>query len=517
MFGFPYMSPHNYEQTVPHGYTLALEKSMKLTFMIDGDNDSSHSLDLSHFNQGSNSIIRLKDSVEGINEIPIICASKKPASIVLIAKDPLRFRDDHQIGLLQKLITIGINPASIGFVNLNGITLCSDNEDQILARLQLSTDLAHGRVAHGKPLSMEKVEPIKRCLVIGELLDNDATLLAQNGIELIHIWPENTKETLSDIELQAFSGLPGEYHIRLLQANNRAEEHSCGAVVVNTVSLSPSQKLQLAEAMKIPLPGDMFRLPPDRQSLTTGVWILEKDNEQQATEWVQEISSFLSQDTIELYLDTCTVNLDKCGLCGTCVKTCMFSANSIDLKSGKIHFDQTRCTGCGNCVTACPVLARDLHHYSNSYMANIANNLHTFQGRDGIRILALFCENNGYKAVNHITGAGKRVSSSYYFLPVKCGARIGTEIIPDSFRNGFDGVALLVCARDECNELVGSLDLERRFNLYRTIMKAQGQESGRMRIFSVKEKELGNIHDGLEQFTKYLNDLRMDQEEFSQL
>jgi len=490
---------------------------MKLTCIIGGDRDRSHSLELSHFNQDLDMVLRIEDSVEGLKEISALCESKKPDSIVLIAEAPLRFRDDLQIGLLQRLIETGINPASIGFVNLNGIVLCSDSEEQVLERLQLTTDLAHERVAHGKPLSVEKVKPIKRCLVVGELLENDLKLLAQNGIELIHIWSENNREIHTDIGLQSLSGLPGDYQIGLLQSGNRAEEHRCGVVVVNASSLNPDQKRQLAEAMKIPLPADTFRLPPDRHVLTTGVWVLEKENEQQTAGWVAEVSSFLSQDTIESYLDACTVNLDKCGLCGACVKTCIFSANSIDLKSGLIHFDQTRCTGCGNCVTACPILARDLHHYSNSYMANIAANLHAFKGRDGIRILGLFCENNGYKAVNYLAGAGKRVSSSYYFLPVKCGARIGTEIIPDSFQNGFDGVALLVCARDECNELVGSLDLERRFNLYRTIMKAQGQESGRMRIFSIKEKELGNVHDGLEQFAKYLDDLRTDQAVFSQL
>ena len=490
---------------------------MKLTCMIGEDKGRSHFLELSHFNQDSNRVIRVDDSVEGFTEISALCESKKPDSIILIAESPLRFRDDLQIGLLPRLIEVGINPASIGFVNLNGIVLCSDSEEQVLARLQLTTALAHDRVGHGKPLSVKKIKPVKRCLVVGDILDNDVKLLEQSGIELIRIWSGDNREMLSDVGLQSFSGLPGDYQIGLLQSDNKTEEYRCGAVFVNTSSLNPDQKRQLAEAMKIPFPADTFRLPPDRHTLTAGVWVLEKENEQKTAGWAAEVSSLLDRDTIESYLDACTVNLDKCGLCGACVKTCMFSANSIDLKSARIHFDQTRCTGCGNCVTACPVLARDLHHYSNSYMGNIAANLRAFKGRDGMRILGLFCESNGYKAVNYLAGTGKRVSSSYYFLPVKCGARIGTEIIPDSFQNGFDGVALLVCARDECNELVGSLDLERRFNLYRTIMKAQGQESGRMRIFSIKEKELGNVHDGLEQFARYLADLRTDQAVFSQL
>ena len=495
---------------------MVLEESMKITFVVARDGDCFDTLDFSRLDQTADMVVRTADSRDGLQEIIRVCSEKKPDSVVLIAREPLRFRDDRRTSLMQRLIEIGMNPASIGFVNLNCFVLCADSEEQIVERLVLTTDLAHDRVAHGSPLPMEKVRPVKRCLIIGEVAANDVRNVTDNGIELVRIWADQAAEGTSETMLDGFSGLPGEYRLRLLR-DGRAKELVCGAVIVNVASLDGKRKKQLAEAMKIPLPGGELRLPPDRHVLTTGLWLLQGGEGQETARWPEEVASFLCQETISLYLDACTVDLDKCGLCGTCVKTCMFSANSIDPATRKIHFDQTRCTGCGNCVTACPVLARDLHHYSNSYMANIAQNIQEFQGRDGIKILALFCENNGYKAVNHIASAGKAVSSSYYFLPVKCGARIGTEIIPDSFRAGFDGVALLVCARDECNDLVGSLDLERRFNLYRTIMKAQGLESGRMRIFSIKQDELENVYSGLEQFAEYLRDLRADQAVFAEL
>jgi|GEM_PF-6427730 len=489
---------------------------MKITFVVAWEGDFFDTLDLSQLDQVADMVVRADDSREGLQDIISVCSEKKPDSVVLIAREPLRFRDDRRMGLTRKLIDIGMNPASIGFVNINGIIMCAENQGQIIDRLLLTTALAHDRVAHGSPLPMKKVMPVKRCLIIGEVTANDVHNVTDNGIELVRIWAGQSTEETSETILAGFSGLPGEYRLRLLR-DGSTKELVCGAVIINVASLDAKQKKQLAEAMKIPFSGGELKLPPDRHVLTTGLWLFQDGEGQETVRWPEEVSSFLCQEMISLYLDACTVDLDKCGLCGTCVKTCMFSANSIDPETRKIHFDQTLCTGCGNCVTACPVLARDLHHYSNSYMADITENLLGFQGRDGIKILALFCENNGYKAVNHIAEAKKRVSSSYYFLPVKCGARIGTEIIPDSFRAGFDGVALLVCARDECNDLVGSLDLERRFNLYRTIMKAQGQESGRMRIFSIKQDELENVYTGLEQFAGYLRDLRADQAVFSEL
>jgi coenzyme F420-reducing hydrogenase delta subunit/Pyruvate/2-oxoacid:ferredoxin oxidoreductase delta subunit len=489
---------------------------MKISFLVARNGDSLGSLDSSQLAQTAVLVVQVDDSSQGIDEIVSVCFEKKPDSVVLIAREPLRFRDDRRMNLTRQLVSIGINPASIGFVNFNGIVLCADSEEEIAEHLLLTTALAHDRVAHSSPLSMEKVSPVKRCLVIGDVAESESQILKDNGIELVSIWADQEGSPGAETVLNGLSGLPGKYLVDLSRGTE-VEECICGAVIVKVEFLDADRKKQIAEVMKIPLPGGEFSLPPDRHVLTNGVWIAGRGNGHETAKWPEEVSSFLHQNTVELYLDTCTVDLSKCGLCGTCVKTCMFAANSIDVGIGKIHFDQTRCTGCGNCVTACPVLARDLHHYSNSYMAKIADSLKEFQGRDGVKILALFCENNGYKAVNHITAAGKRVSSSYYFLPVKCGARIGTEIIPDSFRAGFDGVALLVCARDECNDLVGSLDLERRFNLYRTIMKAQAQESGRMRIFSIKQDELANVYSGLEQFAGYLRDLQADQVVFAEL
>lgn len=490
---------------------------MKITFMVTSERDPLNSIDVAQLKQNTDIIIQVTDSEEGYRKIITTCSENTPDSILLIAREPLRLRDDRRIDLRKRLIDIGINPASLSFVNLNAIAICTGSNEQIIDRLLLTNSLAHNRIIHGSPQPTEEINPVKRCLIFGEISEDDTRFMTEKGIELLKI-PQKaeTAKITSATTLDSLSGLPGQYQICLSNDHDMKEEIICGAIIINVASLNDKQKQNLALKMKIPLPDGDFTLPPDRYVLTTGIWLLNSENEA-TTDWKEEITSFLSQDTCSLHLDACTVDLDKCGMCGTCVKTCMFSANSINTIDKEISFDQTRCTGCGNCVTACPVLARDLPHYSNNYMFDIADNIQGFEGKDGIKILALFCENNGYQIINKMAAEGKRVSSSFFFLPVKCGARIGTEIIPDSFKAGYDGIALLVCARDRCNDLVGSLDLERRFNLYRTIMKAQGQESGRLRIFSIKQDDMEDIHSGLNQFARYLKDLQEDQSVFEKM
>jgi coenzyme F420-reducing hydrogenase delta subunit/ferredoxin len=482
---------------------------MKITFVVSWESDCNNpallTLMLSQF---SDQVIYVDDSSEGIKKIIATCAETIPESVVVIATEPLRFRDDYQLGFSQGLTDLRINPASVEYININSAILCKEEEKQPFKRLSLCAQLAHDRIAHSSPLLQERIAPVRHCLVLGNVAEEDLATLAANDIEVSCYW-HNQEAEPGLTSIIGFSGTPGRYTIEIVHDDAIHEELVCGAVLLNEQSLETYQKKQLAEIFKIPFSADVFRLPSGRHLLKRGIWLVRKSRA------AENIVSLLSRNAIQFSFDTCTIDFSKCGLCGTCVKTCMFSANFIQPQTNKLLFDHTRCTGCGNCVTACPVLARDLHCYSNKYMESIASHTKVFQGSNGVKIIAFYCENNGYKVVNHLVKTGRTVSASYYFLPVKCGARIGTEMIPDSFLAGFDGVALLVCARDECDNLVGSLDLERRFNLYRTIMKAQGQESGRMRIFSIKENELDNVHASLEQFVDFLAELQADRSIFS--
>ncbi len=490
---------------------------MKITFVLFEPGSNLEQLDLSGLDDVSDLVVKVEDTETVVDEIVALCADKKPLSFVLTAYDPLRFRDDLRLNLMVKLSKIGVNPASVGFVNLNGIAVCSDSEEEFCQRLQLTTSIAHKRVESGSSLQQVDVSPVKKCLFIGETDSFLLSSLKEMGIELVSVWAKEAVDPATDIKVTAFSGVPGNYKITLTKGNGEEKELSCGLLLVNESSLSIERIKQLASAFKIPCHDGKLSLPPDRHVLSHGVFLFGQADKEEKEAIISLSEELLLSDNYSFFLDSCSIDYEKCGLCGSCIKTCMFSANSMDAASRTIHFDPELCTGCGNCVIACPVLSRDLHHYSNEYMFSIPENLKPFRGERGLRVLLLFCENNGYKAVNFMVESGGKLPASCYLLPVRCGARIGTEIIPDSFSNGFDGVALLVCARDECHNLVGSLDLERRFNLYRTIMKAQRQESGRMRIVSIKSDGLENVQSQLERFVDYLQTLQADEDVFTAL
>jgi len=51
---------------------------------------------------------------------------------------------------------------------------------------------------------------------------------------------------------------------------------------------------------------------------------------------------------------------DTCTHCGMCVSICPTKALTIDLKTGKVSFNEEKCVACGVCIDACPPRAMEI-------------------------------------------------------------------------------------------------------------------------------------------------------------
>jgi len=61
----------------------------------------------------------------------------------------------------------------------------------------------------------------------------------------------------------------------------------------------------------------------------------------------------LSQDVVR--------NEERCTHCGACVAICPTGAFSVDPKTRKVLFDNTKCVACEMCLKGCPPRAMELH------------------------------------------------------------------------------------------------------------------------------------------------------------
>lgn len=427
---------------------------------------------------------------------------------IIAARDPQLSSSPDDNFFPVELANKGINPGNVGFVDLNHIFLASANHESVINRLQIHIGLTFIKLAHTRENPRIGNSPIRRIFIVGSPPEGFTSELTAAGIELTGIWTDNSIKV--DGEPTGLSGTPGNYLVRL-EGNQGEVVSEVGAMAVFTDQLSADQKKSLSTGFNFSLKNGEVHLLPNQLRLSQGIKVVD------AAPPVASLTKFylelLNQNQVPHYIEDPLIDHSKCGLCGTCVKTCMFHASTIEdtgeAERSKIFPEL--CVACGNCVTACPTQARDLPSYSYDYFSSVWENLQTFKGgADGLKILVIYCESNGHDAIKHLADNQIPVPSSCLFFRIRCGARVDTQFIPDSFRAGFDGVAVVVCSRDECGNIVGSLDLERRLNLYRKVMQSVHIETGRMRILPVASDQLESVSTSLQQFADFLVNLKQD-------
>lgn len=233
-------------------------------------------------------------------------------------------------------------------------------------------------------------------------------------------------------------------------------------------------------------------------SVEEGIFIIPPENDDKLVNRVSladsatlAIITYLEQPEILHNNVISEVNKDKCGGCGTCVKTCSFRASSIDLVNRVSIIDPKRCKGCGNCVTACPTGARDLLTYPQSYLLEAVRIMGQHSSQKEGKVLALLCEGCGMKALDHVGIRGEQYSEEIMPLGVRCGGNIDTQLILEAFVHGFDGVVICKCDEDHCLNIVGNADLDRRANLFREVLRSRGIEDDNLRVVETTPGDSG--------------------------
>ncbi len=166
-------------------------------------------------------------------------------------------------------------------------------------------------------------------------------------------------------------------------------------------------------------------------------------------------------------------NFNVCTSCKRCTEECPFSALEEDVK-GTPKPNPNRCRACGICFGACPVRAINFKNYSMDMIGSMIKGIHVpDEDEEKPRILALFCENDAYPALD-IAGINRLKISPYVrVIPVRCLGSVNTIWINDALNSGIDGILLGGCRFGEnyqCHFIKGSeLSSKRMQNVQETL------------------------------------------------
>ncbi|MDO8986750.1 MAG: hydrogenase iron-sulfur subunit, partial [Coriobacteriia bacterium] len=199
----------------------------------------------------------------------------------------------------------------------------------------------------------------------------------------------------------------------------------------------------------------------------------------------------LSQPTTVHYMDVSEVDETLCGGCASCVRTCAFGACSIG-EDGFSHVDVRRCRACGKCVVSCPVGARDIISAPHDYLIETIRGLADSEV-EGEKVLGFLCAGCGYPAADgasaYVEESGESYPASFLPLRIPCGGRLDTLYVLEAFKAGFDGVTVFRCREGHCHNLIGNLDMDRRMNLLRTVLRSRHLDDARLRIVDISPFE----------------------------
>ena len=92
-------------------------------------------------------------------------------------------------------------------------------------------------------------------------------------------------------------------------------------------------------------------------------------------------------------------------------------------------------------------------------------------------------------AAGFVAQRGSGYPASFLPLRIPCGGRLDTLYVLEAFKQGFDAVCVYRCREGHCHNLIGNLDMDRRINLLRAVLRSRNLDDARLRIVDISPFE----------------------------
>lgn len=512
-------------------------------FISECEGEISRVIDLqalaSHYTQDIP--VKIYNNLNSSSSLKAICsevADNKLDSLVLAGESPLFYRKTRNGDLLlQMLYQAGINPNRIAIANLKEQVALPHRSmpAEATKKAKFIVDVAIEKVKLSRDVDMIEVSPKKAVTIIGTTPEGifTAQKLLERGFRIDFIDSEEVRDlkafTRSTMPTLAFVknhpnanfhiskikdlyGYAGNFRINL----EDSKKLRAGGIVVAigddskfTDELYPFLRIERDEqGLFKTLSSETAVTETTRQGIFLISHLTALNNVVAfADSAAMSLDSLLSKNIIKHELYVSEVDENVCGGCGTCIKTCIFHAVEFDAVKKLTSTNIKRCVGCGNCVSACPTGARDQVSANTKYYLSAISKLSGYEPPNGIKILYIACEGCGYSSLDHAGTMGLEYPTSVMPLSVGCAGRLDTQFILQAFKEGFDGVVICKCKEDHCLNIVGNIDLDRRANLFRSVLSSRGISPDRLRIFGVSDCDGGSCVSGTTEFLNYLQTL----------
>ncbi len=443
-------------------------------------------------------------------------------AVVLVGDSPLNYQNKKSAEfVIAQIEARGINTNKIGFANIKEqVALAHPSYPQkATEKARVLVEVAIEKVKLAHPIKTRDIAPHPAVAIIGatpsgmltaqRLLErnfkvyiidkagqyrNFASKENQDKIASVVTFVEMHPKVrfFFNAQINDVYGYAGQFTVDVATGDQATSLIVGSIIVANTADRELAKDIRPLVHIDINEEGLFKPVNADTLQVFTnekGIFLLPDNENQELSNIVAlsdsvafAVTSFLEKKEICYKIVVSEINEEFCSGCGTCVKTCMFKASSIDPIRKISVIDEQRCKGCGNCVTSCPTGARDLLTYPQKYLTKAIELLAKFGNSNEPKVLAFICEGCGYTALDLAGINGIEYNVNIMPLGIRCGGNIDTQLILDAYKQGFEGVVICKCPDENCRNIVGNTDLDRRANLFREILRSRGIDSENLRI-----------------------------------
>ena len=107
----------------------------------------------------------------------------------------------------------------------------------------------------------------------------------------------------------------------------------------------------------------------------------------------------------------------------------------------------------------------------------------------GDKLLLLHCAESGEKALHKMTQLGYKLPEDVRTFELPCTGRVNDVLLMETLQDGFDGVVVVACHKENCKYLDGNLRAEKRVNHVKKILVDAGIDQKYVDIIFVAPDE----------------------------